>query len=235
MVFQSLALFPHLSVAGNVGYGLRIRGASKEQIATTVEELLKLVSLSGMGGRRIQQLSGGQRQRVATARALALAPAVPAGRAAVGARREPPRAAAGRAAAAAAAARDHDDHRARPARGDDDVRPRGRDERGADRAGRAAARRLPPAGLAVRRRLHRAHEPAARRGDRRRLDRRRRPPVRRRGRGDAVGPVTISVRPESAQLHTDGAGERNTLPGSCSSATSASCSSASSTAASRST
>ncbi|HEX5938255.1 MAG TPA: ABC transporter ATP-binding protein [Actinomycetota bacterium] len=74
MVFQSLALFPHLTVAGNVGYGLRIRGASREQIATTVEELLKLVSLSGMGGRRIQQLSGGQRQRVATARALALAP-----------------------------------------------------------------------------------------------------------------------------------------------------------------
>ena len=74
MVFQSLALFPHLNVAGNIGYGLRIRGASKEQIATTVEELLKLVSLAGMGQRRIQQLSGGQRQRVATARALALAP-----------------------------------------------------------------------------------------------------------------------------------------------------------------
>src|SRR5918992_1517869 len=74
MVFQSLALFPHLNVAGNIGYGLRIRGAPKNQVATTVEELLKLVSLSGMGERRIQQLSGGQRQRVATARALALAP-----------------------------------------------------------------------------------------------------------------------------------------------------------------
>jgi putative spermidine/putrescine transport system ATP-binding protein len=74
MVFQSLALFPHLNVAGNIGYGLRIRGAPKNQVATTVEELLKLVSLSGMGQRRIQQLSGGQRQRVATARALALAP-----------------------------------------------------------------------------------------------------------------------------------------------------------------
>ncbi|HET9248646.1 MAG TPA: ABC transporter ATP-binding protein, partial [Actinomycetota bacterium] len=74
MVFQSLALFPHLTVAGNVGYGLRIRGTSKEQIATRVDELLSLVSLSGMGGRRIEQLSGGQRQRVATARALALAP-----------------------------------------------------------------------------------------------------------------------------------------------------------------
>jgi putative spermidine/putrescine transport system ATP-binding protein len=74
MVFQSLALFPHLNVAGNIGYGLRIRGTSKERIATTVDELLRLVSLEGMGARRIQQLSGGQRQRVATARALALAP-----------------------------------------------------------------------------------------------------------------------------------------------------------------
>jgi putative spermidine/putrescine transport system ATP-binding protein len=74
MVFQSLALFPHLNVAGNIGYGLRIRGAPKEQIAATVEELLTLVSLEGLGQRRIQQLSGGQRQRVATARALALEP-----------------------------------------------------------------------------------------------------------------------------------------------------------------
>jgi len=74
MVFQSLALFPHLNVAGNVGYGLRIRGAEKDRIAARVDELLKLVSLEGMGDRRIQQLSGGQRQRVATARALALEP-----------------------------------------------------------------------------------------------------------------------------------------------------------------
>ena len=74
MVFQSLALFPHLNVAGNVGYGMRIRGTQKERIAARVDELLELVSLAGMGGRRIQQLSGGQRQRVATARALALEP-----------------------------------------------------------------------------------------------------------------------------------------------------------------
>jgi putative spermidine/putrescine transport system ATP-binding protein len=74
MVFQSLALFPHLNVAGNIGYGMRIRGAPKERIASRVEELLELVSLAGLGDRRIQQLSGGQRQRVATARALALEP-----------------------------------------------------------------------------------------------------------------------------------------------------------------
>jgi putative spermidine/putrescine transport system ATP-binding protein len=74
MVFQSLALFPHLNVAGNIGYGLRIRGAARDRIGERVDELLELVSLQGMGDRRIQQLSGGQRQRVATARALALEP-----------------------------------------------------------------------------------------------------------------------------------------------------------------
>jgi putative spermidine/putrescine transport system ATP-binding protein len=74
MVFQSLALFPHLNVAGNIGYGMRIRGVPRDRIAARVEELLRLVSLEGLGSRRIQQLSGGQRQRVATARALALEP-----------------------------------------------------------------------------------------------------------------------------------------------------------------
>jgi putative spermidine/putrescine transport system ATP-binding protein len=74
MVFQSLALFPHLSVSGNVGYGMRIRGVAPEQTTRRVKELLDLVSLSGAEHRRISQLSGGQRQRVATARALALEP-----------------------------------------------------------------------------------------------------------------------------------------------------------------
>ncbi|HSL11909.1 MAG TPA: ABC transporter ATP-binding protein [Actinomycetota bacterium] len=74
MVFQTLALFPHLSVAGNIGYAMRIRGVAKEQIRRRVEELLGLVSLEGLGDRRVSQLSGGQRQRVATARALALEP-----------------------------------------------------------------------------------------------------------------------------------------------------------------
>ena len=74
MVFQSLALFPHLSVAGNIAYGMRIRGVDAGRIKARVEELLELVSLQGMGNRRISQLSGGQRQRVATARALALEP-----------------------------------------------------------------------------------------------------------------------------------------------------------------
>ncbi len=74
MVFQTLALFPHLSVAGNIAYGMRIRGVSDRESRVRVDELLRLVSLEGMGDRRISQLSGGQRQRVATARALTLAP-----------------------------------------------------------------------------------------------------------------------------------------------------------------
>jgi putative spermidine/putrescine transport system ATP-binding protein len=74
MVFQSLALFPHLTVAGNIGYSMRIRGVAKDRIRERVDELLALVSLEGLSDRRVSQLSGGQRQRVATARALALEP-----------------------------------------------------------------------------------------------------------------------------------------------------------------
>jgi putative spermidine/putrescine transport system ATP-binding protein len=74
MVFQTLALFPHLSVAGNIGYAMRIRGVPKDGIRERVAELLTLVSLEGLADRRISELSGGQRQRVATARALALEP-----------------------------------------------------------------------------------------------------------------------------------------------------------------
>ena len=74
MVFQSLALFPHLSVGDNVSYALRIRGASREEQAKRVEELLKLIHLPGFADRPVAKLSGGQRQRVAIARALALSP-----------------------------------------------------------------------------------------------------------------------------------------------------------------
>ncbi|MFN2489323.1 MAG: ABC transporter ATP-binding protein [Actinomycetota bacterium] len=74
MVFQTLALFPHLDVAKNVAYGLRIRGVDRPVMDRRVNELLSLVSLEGVASRRVSQLSGGQRQRVATARALALEP-----------------------------------------------------------------------------------------------------------------------------------------------------------------
>jgi spermidine/putrescine ABC transporter ATP-binding subunit len=76
MVFQSYALFPHLSVADNVGYALKIRGRPRAEIARRVEELLALVRLEGLGARRPDQLSGGQQQRVALARALSLRPKV---------------------------------------------------------------------------------------------------------------------------------------------------------------
>jgi putative spermidine/putrescine transport system ATP-binding protein len=74
MVFQSLALFPHLSVGDNISYPLRIRGASREEQNRRVEELLSLIHLPGFADRPVAKLSGGQRQRVAIARALAISP-----------------------------------------------------------------------------------------------------------------------------------------------------------------
>jgi ABC-type Fe3+/spermidine/putrescine transport system ATPase subunit len=76
MMFQSYALWPHMSVAGNIGYGMRMRGASKNAIARRVDELLALMQLQGFASRPVTQLSGGQRQRVALARALAVDPAL---------------------------------------------------------------------------------------------------------------------------------------------------------------
>jgi len=74
MVFQSLALFPHLSVGDNIAYSLRIRKAGASARRRRVDELLELVRLPGYAARHISQLSGGQRQRVAIARALAIEP-----------------------------------------------------------------------------------------------------------------------------------------------------------------
>ncbi len=74
MVFQSLALFPHLSVGENIAYPLRIRGVAREQQVKRVEELLAMIHLPGYADRPVTKLSGGQRQRVAIARALAISP-----------------------------------------------------------------------------------------------------------------------------------------------------------------
>ena len=74
MMFQSYALFPHMNVAANVGYGLRREGLPKSEIATRVAEALALVRLEDLGARKPSQLSGGQRQRVALARALVKRP-----------------------------------------------------------------------------------------------------------------------------------------------------------------
>lgn len=76
MVFQSYAVFPHMTVADNVGYGLRVTGVAKPEIAERVKEALALVKLEGFGNRMPSQLSGGQRQRVALARALVKRPKV---------------------------------------------------------------------------------------------------------------------------------------------------------------
>jgi putative spermidine/putrescine transport system ATP-binding protein len=76
MVFQSYALFPNMTVAGNVGFGLRVAKQPAAQIAARVEEMLKLIKLPTLGGRYPYQLSGGQQQRVALARALAIKPQV---------------------------------------------------------------------------------------------------------------------------------------------------------------
>jgi len=75
-VFQHYALFRHMSVFENIAFGLRVRKAPKQEIEAKVNELLHLVRLDGLGGRKPAQLSGGQRQRVALARALAIRPKI---------------------------------------------------------------------------------------------------------------------------------------------------------------
>lgn len=76
MVFQAPLLFPHLTVAQNVGFGLRMRGQTAADSASAVAEMLDRVRLTGLGDRRPSQLSGGQQQRAALARALILRPRV---------------------------------------------------------------------------------------------------------------------------------------------------------------
>ncbi|HKA75937.1 MAG TPA: ABC transporter ATP-binding protein, partial [Pseudolabrys sp.] len=76
MMFQSYALFPHLTVEGNIAFGLRQENASRAEIAERVAEMLALTRLQGFGDRRVSQLSGGQRQRVALARSLIKRPRV---------------------------------------------------------------------------------------------------------------------------------------------------------------
>ncbi|OOF81755.1 ABC transporter ATP-binding protein [Rodentibacter ratti] len=76
IVFQSYALFPHMSIGDNVGYGLKMQGVGKEERTQRVKEALELVDLAGFEDRYVDQISGGQQQRVALARALVLKPKV---------------------------------------------------------------------------------------------------------------------------------------------------------------
>ncbi|MDP6822591.1 MAG: ABC transporter ATP-binding protein [Dehalococcoidia bacterium] len=74
LMFQDLALFPHMDVFGNVGFGLRMQGMSSDRVQMRVDEMLELVDLGNYRNRKIHELSGGERQRVALARSLAPAP-----------------------------------------------------------------------------------------------------------------------------------------------------------------
>jgi putative spermidine/putrescine transport system ATP-binding protein len=75
-VFQDYALFPHMTVADNIGYGLKVKGVRRQERRRRVEDALELVRMAGYGGRKPAQLSGGQRQRVALARAIVNRPRV---------------------------------------------------------------------------------------------------------------------------------------------------------------
>jgi spermidine/putrescine transport system ATP-binding protein len=76
LIFQNLALFPLMTVAENITYGLRVRGVAKQQRMKRADELLSLIALRGQGAKLVSELSGGQKQRVAIARALAVEPQV---------------------------------------------------------------------------------------------------------------------------------------------------------------
>jgi putative spermidine/putrescine transport system ATP-binding protein len=76
MVFQNYALFPHMDVAKNIGFPLRLRGLSRSDIEQRVGAALEMVQLAGYGARRVEQLSGGQKQRVALARAIVFEPRI---------------------------------------------------------------------------------------------------------------------------------------------------------------
>ena len=145
MVFQSYALYPHMTVRQNIAFPLTLAKMKKAEIAQKVEETAKILDLTEVLDRKPAQLSGGQRQRVAMGRAIVRQPqGIPDGRAAVQPRRQAAGADARRDRPAAATAGHH--HRLRhprPDRGDDARRPGGGDARrrgAADRHARRAVR-----------------------------------------------------------------------------------------------
>ena len=168
MVFQNYALYPHMTVAKNLGYGLKVRKTPKAEIERRVVEVARLLGLRGPApapARRALRRPAPARRDGARDRARAAG--VPDGRAALEPGREAPRRHARRAGAAARPARDHDRLRhPRPGRGDDARLPRRGDARRHRAAGRHAADPLPRAGQPLRRRLHRLAVDEPRRGRR---------------------------------------------------------------------
>ena len=165
-VFQHYALFPHMDVAQNVGYGLRQRKVAKAEEKRRVAEALELVRLGGYGSRRIWEMSGGQQQRVALARALVNRPTVllldePLGALDLKLRKEMQL----ELKAAPAGGRDHVRLRdPRPGGGPDDERHDRRHERRRDPAAGRPGGALRAPGQPLRRQLHRDVEPDRRAG-----------------------------------------------------------------------
>src|SRR3954467_11807243 len=165
MVFQSYALYPHMTVRKNIGYPLRLAGLPSEEIAARVNEAARLLQLEAVLDRKPGQLSGGQRPRGRGGPAWggrggpALRPqavSLPHGRAALEPRREVASADARRDMPAATRVPHHHDLRhSRPGRSDDHGRPGSSAQRWADRAMRQAARSVRPTDQPVRRRVHR--------------------------------------------------------------------------------
>ena len=174
MVFQSYALYPHLTVYDNIAFGLRLRKVPKEEIDRRVRDAARVLGLEDFLDRKPRALSGGQRQRVAMGRAIVREPQAflmdePLSnldaklrvqmRAEIASLQRRPR-------------RDDALRHARPGRGDDDGRPRRRHAQGRAAAGGAAAGALRPPGQPLRRRLHRQPGDEHARGDARAHERR---------------------------------------------------------------
>ena len=215
MVFQSYALYPHMSVRQNLGYGLKVRRTPKAEIRRRVDEIAELLGLDGAARAQARAALGRPAPaRRDGARDRARAAGVPHGRAALEPRREAPRRHARVARAAPPAARRHDRLRdARPGRGDD-ARPARRGDAGRPHpAGRHAADALRAAARPLRRRVHRLARDEPRRGDDRRRRGRRsgssasrstraRRPERRRGRVDPRHPARDASRTRRSRRPT---------------------------------